>query len=47
MDWIEAAHFYRHEPGMEEPAQPPLELAIELVSVGAAFIRRLAGLDAS
>jgi hypothetical protein len=45
MDWIDAAHFYRHEPGTEEPAQPPLELAIELVSVGASLIRWLVALD--
>jgi hypothetical protein len=47
MNWIDAAHFYRHEPGTEEPAQPPVELAVELVSVGAAFIRLLAGLNPS
>jgi len=45
LEWIDAAHFYRYEPGTDEPAQPPLELAIELVSIGAAFIRRLARLD--
>ena len=43
--WTEAAHFYRHEPGTEEVAQPPLELAIHLVSTGAAHIRWLVGLD--
>ncbi|MCS6760009.1 MAG: hypothetical protein MO852_14540 [Candidatus Devosia euplotis] len=36
-EWIDAAHFYRHEPGTEEPAQPPIEIAIELVSQGAAW----------
>jgi hypothetical protein len=45
LEWIDACHFYRHEPGTEEPSQAPTELAIELVSVGAAFIRRLATLD--
>jgi hypothetical protein len=46
-EWIDAAHFYRHEPGTEEPAQPPLEIAVELISVGAAMIRWLARIDAS
>jgi hypothetical protein len=45
LEWVEAVHFYRHEPGTEAPAQPPLELAVELVSVGAAFLRRLVALD--
>jgi hypothetical protein len=31
-EWIDGAHFYRHEPGTEEPAQPPLDLAIYMVS---------------
>lgn len=45
-DWIEACHFYRHEAGKpDEVHQPPLELAVHLVSVGAAFIRLLIELD--
>lgn len=45
-DWIEACHFYRHEPGKPDGiAQPPLELAIHLMSVGAAFIRLLVEID--
>lgn len=36
-DWIEACHFYRHEPGQEEVAQPPTSLAVHLVSTGASF----------
>jgi hypothetical protein len=44
-DWIDGAHFYRHEPGTEDPAQPPLDLAIYMVSQGAAHIRWLARLD--
>lgn len=43
--WIEAAHFFRHEAGTEEIAQPPLSLAIALTSQGSAFIRWLAELD--
>ena len=45
-DWIEACHFYRHEPGKpDEIAQPPLEIAIHLMSLGAAFIRLLIEAD--
>lgn len=44
-NWIDAAHFYRHEPGTEEPAQPPIEIAVELVSLGAAWLRWLVSLD--
>jgi hypothetical protein len=44
-EWIDGAHFYRHEPGTEEPAQPPIDLAIYMISQGAAHIRWLAQLD--
>jgi hypothetical protein len=44
-DWIDAAHFYRHEQGTEEPTAPPFDLAILLISQGAAFLRWLAALD--
>jgi hypothetical protein len=43
-DWIDAAHFYRHEAGHEEPTQPPLTLSLQMISQGAAFIRWLAEL---
>jgi hypothetical protein len=46
-DWIDACHFYRHEPGQEEVAQPPTSLAVHLVSTGASFIRLLAEIDAA
>lgn len=45
-EWVDAAHFYRHEAGKEEVAQPPLALAINLVSLGASYIRWLAEIDA-
>jgi hypothetical protein len=45
-DWIDAAHFYRHEPGVEEPAQPPIQTTVALVSLGSAYLRWLAELDA-
>ena len=46
-EWIDAAHFYRHEPGKEDAAQPPLTLAVYVCSVGASHLRWLAELDAS
>jgi hypothetical protein len=45
-DWIDAAHFYRHEQGEEDVVQPPLTLAVHLMSLGAANLRWLAELDA-
>jgi hypothetical protein len=45
--WIDAAHNYRHEEGKQDTvAQPPLDLAIYLVSTGASHLRWIAGLDA-
>jgi hypothetical protein len=45
-EWIDAAHFYRHEQGMPDKiAQPPLQLAI-LLSTGPAHLRWSAELDA-
>ncbi|MBL0934266.1 MAG: hypothetical protein IBJ07_05905 [Rhizobiaceae bacterium] len=43
--WVDAAHFYRHEPGQKEIAQPPLTVAVLLMQQGAGFIRWLAQLD--
>lgn len=44
-DWVDGVHFYRHEPGSEEPSPPPPETAILIVSQGMAFIRWLASID--
>jgi hypothetical protein len=46
-DWVDAAHFYRHEEGAEKIAQPPLKLAVYIVSTGASHLRWLAEIDAS
>jgi hypothetical protein len=47
-DWIDAAHGYRHEEGKPDTvAQPPLTLAVYLISTGAAHLRWLAELDAT
>ena len=43
--WVEGAHFYRHEPGSEEPTQPPLEMAIHYVTAGTTWLRWLQGFD--
>ena len=43
--WIDAAHYYRHEEGAEEPSQPAEELAIVLISEGMSFVRWLAAID--
>lgn len=45
--WIDAAHFYRHEAGTEDVAQPPLPQAIHITSSGASHLRWLAELDAA
>jgi hypothetical protein len=45
-EWVDACHFYRHEAGNEDVVQPPLTLAVNLVSVGASYIRWLAEVDA-
>lgn len=44
-DWVDACHNYRHEDGVEEPSQPPLELALLLISQGSSFLRWLINLD--
>lgn len=44
-DWVDACHNYRHEQGVEEPLQPPLSLAVQLISVGSGFLRWLIDID--
>ncbi|WGD51223.1 hypothetical protein QA641_38000 [Bradyrhizobium sp. CB1650] len=46
-DWVDACHNYRHEQGVEEPSQPPLDLAIEMISAGSGFVRWLVKFDKS
>lgn len=45
-EWVEASDIYRHQPGAEEPAEPPADVAILAISSGASLLRWLAGLDA-
>lgn len=47
LDWIEAAHVYRHAQALEEPVEPPLGLTILLISTGVANVRWLAEIDAA
>jgi hypothetical protein len=44
-DWIEALHMYRHGQKVEEPSNPPMELAIEILSSGATYLRWLVEID--
>jgi hypothetical protein len=41
-DWTNACHKYRHGHGREEPVEPPLEVAVLLVSNALAFARWMA-----
>ncbi|WP_323784632.1 hypothetical protein [Thalassovita sp.] len=43
--WVEGAHFYRHADDLPEPAQPPRELTVLMVSQGYGWVRWLAELD--
>jgi hypothetical protein len=46
-DWVDAAHVYRHDQGQEEPTQPPIALAISILSIGSTHLRWLAELDSA
>lgn len=44
-NWIDACHMYRHGQKVEEPNDPPIELAVEVVSGGASYLRWLVELN--
>lgn len=44
-DWVDAAHFYRHEQGQAATNQPEDEVAVLLISQGISFVRWLVALD--
>ncbi len=46
-EWIDGVHFYRHGQGEPEPVEPPLGLAIHILSSGASFLRWLVEIDKS
>lgn len=43
--WVDGAHQYRHGQPIEEPAPPPGDLAVAMVSLGMAWVRWLAEID--
>lgn len=44
-NWVEAAHFYRHADNQPDPAQPPKELTVLMISQGYGWVRWLAEMD--
>ncbi len=44
-NWVEAAHFYRHADNQPDPAQPPKDLTVLLISQGYGWVRWLAEMD--
>lgn len=44
-DWVNACHPYRHGHDQPNAPEPPIELAVALMSSGAAYLRWLATLD--
>jgi len=44
-DLIEALHIYRHGQKVEEPIDPPIEMAIQIISSGATYLRWLVEFD--
>jgi len=44
--WVNACHQYRHAPSDEQPAPPPLSLALTLIGSASDYLRWLAGIDA-
>jgi len=45
-EWMQASQNYRHQPGAV-PVQPPADIAILAISIGASLLRWLAGLNES
>lgn len=43
--WIDSAHFYRHESGTASPTQPSEEFSVLFISQGLGFVRWLAQID--
>lgn len=44
-NWIDAAHMYRHGQKVEESINPPIEVAIQMLSLGATYLRWLVEFD--
>jgi hypothetical protein len=45
-EWVDCAHFYRHGQTGQQPVQPPLDLAVAIISEGTSLLRWVAGLHA-
>lgn len=46
-EWTNAAHQYRHGQAVEEPAPPPLDFAVTMVSSGGSYLRWLVSVGTS
>ncbi len=46
-DWVNAIHMYRHGQNVPKPVDPPIELAIYILSSGASFLRFLISINKS
>jgi len=46
-DWIDACHMYRHGQKEEELTAPPVDFAVNIISIGASYIRLLTQLDSA
>ena len=44
-EWVDAIHNYRHGQGLPEPVDPPLDMAVYILSSGASFLRWLTEVD--
>ena len=44
-DWINSCHMYRHGQKGEELKDPPIELAVGIISMGASYLRLLVHID--
>lgn len=44
-EWVAAMHFYRHADGTPDPAPPPPELSVALITTGIGFLRYLLEMD--
>lgn len=45
-EWVDCAHNYRHDPGKQEPMQPPEDLALAIINSGYGYVRWLASFGA-
>jgi len=46
-EWTNAAHQFRHAPGVSDPSPPPMDIAVMMVSASASYLRWLVELAPS